>query len=287
MRRVFSNHGNSPETPTMNAITKNSKKLIGKTALVTGSSRGIGRAIALRLAEEGARLIIDYAHGDQAARQVAEEIKNCCGDTLVIKADLRDVNSINKMVSEAVKKCGGIDILVNNAAIEKAQPFWEVSEEDFDSVLSIDLKGTFFASQAFARHLIAVQHAGKIINISSVHEELPLPGYASYCAAKGGVRMLTRTLAIELAPFGITVNGIAPGAIATDINADVRRNPDSLRELIGNIPLKRLGTPEDVAGIAAFLASSESDYVTGSTYVVDGGLLWYYEEGSTVIKKVA
>jgi len=271
----------------MNTIRKHSGKLAGKTVLVTGSNRGIGRAIALRLAQEDATLIIDYLKGDQAACQVAEEIKACCRGAMTVQADVGNVQSIQAMVTEAINHLGGIDILVNNAGIEKAQSFLDVSEKDFDLIVGVDLKGVFFVSQAVARHMIATQRKGKIINISSVHEELPFPGYASYCAAKGGVRMLTRTLAIELAPFGITVNGIAPGAIATDINADVRGQSESLRELIENIPLKRLGTPEDVAAVAAFMASSDADYVTGYTYFVDGGLLWNYEEGTVATKKAA
>src|ERR1700736_7031104 len=182
------------------------------------------------------------------------------------------------MMKQAVDSFGGVDVLINNAGVEKRASIWEVTEHDYDLVLKINLKGAFFASQAFVQHRMAVKKPGKIINISSVHEELPFPHFTSYCASKGGVKMLTRNLSIELAPLGITVNNIAPGAIETPINTKLLNDPVKLNALLENIPLKRLGKPEDVASGAAFLASSDADYVTGTTYFVDGGLTWNYEE---------
>jgi len=167
---------------------------------------------------------------------------------------------------------------VNNAGIEKHAPFWEVTENDFDAVINVNLKGVFFAAQAFVRHCLAAARPGKIINISSVHEELAFPNFAAYCASKGGVRMLTRTLAVELGPVGITINSIAPGAIETPINTKLLNDPVKLQSLVRQIPMGRLGKPNDVAGLAVFLASPDSDYVTGTTYLIDGGLTVFYQE---------
>jgi glucose 1-dehydrogenase len=188
------------------------------------------------------------------------------------------VREAQRFVADAVKQLGRIDILVNNAGLERRADFWDVSEEDYDLVLNVNLKGPFFVTQAFVRHRMQAKAGGKVINISSVHEELPFPHFASYCASKGGIKMLTRNLSIELAPLGITVNSVAPGAIETPINKKLLNDPVKLKSLLENIPLKRLGKPEDVASVAAFLASSDADYVTGTTYFVDGGLTWNYQE---------
>lgn len=252
-------------------------KLDGKVALVTGSGRGIGEAIAVRLALEGADIVIDALQAERAQetlRLVEATGRRGC----IVEGDVSKAEDDRRMVAEGVAKLGKIDILVNNAGVEKAAPFWEATEADFDFVLDVNLRGVFFATQAFVGHLMETHRPGKIINISSVHEDLPFPHFASYCASKGGLRMLMRDLAIELAPFGITVNNIAPGAIGTAINTRLLNNPDLLNKVVSNIPLKRLGTPEDVAGSAAFLASSDADYITGATLVVDGGLLWNYSE---------
>ena len=173
---------------------------------------------------------------------------------------------------------GGLDILVNNAGIERHAPFMEVTEQDYAAVIAVNLNGPFFATQAFARHRRDVKQPGKVINISSVHEELPFPNFTAYCMAKGGLKMMMRNVAIELAPLGITVNNIAPGAIETPINQKLLNDPKLLNPLLENIPLGRLGKTQDVAGVAAFLASADADYMTGTTTVVDGGLLWNYSE---------
>jgi glucose 1-dehydrogenase len=173
---------------------------------------------------------------------------------------------------------GKIDILVNNAGVEKHADFWDVTEKDFDFVLQINLRGTFFITQDFVNHLRATNRPGRVINISSVHEELPFPHFSTYCASKGALKMLCRDLAVELGPLGITVNNIAPGAIATPINTALLNNPQLLALLESKIPLGRLGKPADVSGLAAFLASDDASYVTGATFVVDGGLLHNYHE---------
>jgi glucose 1-dehydrogenase len=183
-----------------------------------------------------------------------------------------------RVIDDGVRDMGDIDILVNNAGVERRADFWDVSEEDYDFVLDVNLKGAFFVTQAFVRHRRDVGRPGRVINISSVHEELPFPHFASYCASKGGMKMMMRNLAIELAPLGITVNNVAPGAVETPINRALMQEPQLLKSLLGNIPLQRLGQPQDVAGAVAFLASDDASYITGTTLVVDGGLLWNYSE---------
>ena len=255
-----------------------SKRLAGKNALVTGGDQGIGRGIALRLAEEGADVAIGFRSNKAGADETTKDIQKFGQKGIAIQGDVGKVEDGRKVVTEAIKQLGRIDILVNNAGLERNADFWEVTEQDFDLVLNVNLKGVFFITQEFVRHLMDTKRPGKVINISSVHEELPFPHFASYCASKGALKMLARNLAIELAPFGITVNNIAPGAIETPINTKLLNDPAKLNELLEKIPLSRLGKPEDVAGLAAFLASADADYVTGTTYFVDGGLLWNYHE---------
>jgi glucose 1-dehydrogenase len=195
-----------------------------------------------------------------------------------IAGDLANTEDDRRVILEGVEKLGKIDILVNNAGVEKRSDFWDVTEEDFDFVLQINLRGTFFITQDFVNHLRNTNRPGRVINISSVHEELPFPHFSTYCASKGALKMLCRDLAIELGPLGITINNIAPGAIATPINTALLNNPQLLSLLESKIPLGRLGKPEDVSGLAAFLASDDASYITGATFVVDGGLLHNYHE---------
>ncbi|AFY34066.1 glucose 1-dehydrogenase [Calothrix sp. PCC 7507] len=258
-------------------------KLEGKVALVTGSSQGIGQAIAIRLAQEGASIVINYRSHPEGAEETLSKVKAAGGkchmvDGFTVQADTGTVADVQRMIADSVAHFGTLDILVNNAGIEKNADFWDVTEADYDAVMNVNLKGVFFATQAFVKHRLEIKQPGKIINISSVHEELPFPHFAAYCASKGGLKMLTRNLAVELAPYGITINNVAPGAIETPINTKLLNDPEKLGALLKNIPLGRLGKPNDVASIVAFLASSESDYVTGTTFFVDGGLLWNYQE---------
>jgi glucose 1-dehydrogenase len=252
--------------------------LEGRVGLVTGSSRGIGRAIALRLARAGADIVVHYRGSADAAQAAIAEIEALGRRAHPIQADVSRVPEVQRLVSEVIAHFGKVDLLVNNAGMELHSPFWDVSEEDYDRVLDVNLKGAFFTTQAVVRHLRQTRRPGKIINISSIHEDLPFPNFTPYAASKGGLRMLTRTLAVELRGTGITVNAIAPGAIETDINRELLRQPEKLDQLLSEIPLGRLGKPEDVAAIAAFLASPDADYVNGATYFVDGGLTWNYEE---------
>jgi glucose 1-dehydrogenase len=259
-------------------LTASAPRLAGKRAFVTGANRGIGRAIALRLATEGADVAVHFGHHEDEADQVAREIEQLGRRATVHGADLSRIEQLSTALAAAHVELGVLDILVNNAGLEKNAPFWEVTEEDYDRVLDVNLKAVFFGTRDFVRALRKAGRPGKVINISSVHEDLPFPNFAPYCAAKGGLRMLTRTLAVELRGTGITVNAIAPGAIETPMNKDLLQDQDKRERLLHQIPLGRLGKPEDVAGVAAFLASADADYVTGATYFVDGGLTHFYEE---------
>ena len=263
-------------------------RLEGKIALVTGSSQGIGQGIVVRLAREGANVVINYRSHPEGAEETLAKVQAAGGTCYMaqcpssqgyaIQADLGSVNEVRQLIGESIEHFGKLDILINNAGIEKHAPFYEVTEADYDAVMNVNLKGVFFATQTFVQHLIETQRTGKIINISSVHEELPFPNFTAYCTSKGGMKMLTRNLAVELGSLGITINNVAPGAIETPINTKLLNDPQKLEALLHNIPLGRLGQPQDVASLVAFLASSDADYITGSTFFVDGGLLWNYQE---------
>jgi glucose 1-dehydrogenase len=255
-------------------------RLEGKIALITGASQGIGHGIAVGMAKEGANPIINYrSESDlEGALAVKKEVEALGRKCVTIQADVSKTFEISALVDRSIKEMGGLDILVNNAGIEKRAPAWEVSEADYDVVLAVNLKGVFFVTQNCLKYWIAQKRSGKVINISSVHEELPFPHFSAYCMSKGGVKMMTRNLAIEVAPFGITVNSVAPGAIETPINRQLLNDKQKLAGLLDNIPLKRLGEPDDVSNAVVFLASPQSDYITGTTIFVDGGLLWNYQE---------
>src|SRR5947209_12493272 len=243
-----------------------------KVAIVTGSDSGIGRAIALQFAKEGAAVVVNYAHAQDKAEEVRQIIERNNGRVLVLQADVSQYQQATGLIQQTVEHFNRLDIMVNNAGMEIHSPFLDVTEEHWDRVLNVDLKGAFFCAQAAARDMIKRKTAGRIINISSVHEDLAMPQNAPYCCAKGGLRMLTRTICLELAPYNITVNNIAPGAIHTPIDADVEADPQKMAALLAEIPLHRMGQPEEIARLALYLASDASAYVTGATYIIDGGL---------------
>lgn len=252
--------------------------LAGRTAIVTGASSGIGQGIAARLAREGANIVIDYRGHSEGADATLKMVRDAGAKGITVQADVSKVDQVRNLVDQAWKAYGGADILVNNAGMEKGSNFWETPEEDYDQILSVNLKGPFFLTQAFVQRLLDAKKQGRVINISSVHEDMAMPHFATYCASKGGLRMLMRDLAVELGPFGITVNNVAPGAISTPINKSLMEDKQKLNALLKNIPLGRMGTVDDVAGLVAFLASDEAAYITGSTFVIDGGLMRNYHE---------
>ena len=253
-------------------------RLNGKVAIVTGASSGIGQGIAKRLGCEGAKVIVDYVGTPEGAEETERAIAATGGEGKIVQADVTKMEDVRLLVDSAWDQFGSADILVNNAGMEKRSDFWDKPEEDFDKVMSVNLRGPFFLTQAFVRRLRDVKRPGRIVNISSVHEDMVFPGFATYCCSKGAMRMLMRDLAVELGPLGIAINNVAPGAINTPINKALLDNKPELDALLRNIPLGRLGSVDDVASMVAFLASDEAGYVTGSTFVVDGGLMRNYKE---------
>lgn len=244
-----------------------------KVAVVTGADSGIGRAIAIQLAEEGAAVVVNYAHAQDKAEEVRRIITQRHGRAIVVQADVSSYQQVASLVQRAVEQFERLDIMVNNAGIEIHSPFLQETEEHFDRVLAVDLKGAFFGAQLAAREMIKRRIAGRIITISSVHEDLPMPANVPYCCAKGGLRMLTRTICLELAPHHITVNNIGPGAVHTPIDRDVEADPEKMTALLNEIPLRRMARAEEVAKLALYLASDAASYVTGATFFIDGGLM--------------
>lgn len=249
-------------------------RLQGKSVIVTGAATGIGRAIVERFAREGASVTLDYVKGQEAAAQaVVDAVTTAGGKARAQLADITNPDDVADLVQQAVESYGGVDILINNAGIEKKVPFVDVSLDLWQKVIAVDLTGPFLCAQSAARQMIAQGRGGRIINISSVHEDMPMPTNAPYCAAKGGLRMMMRTMCLELAPHNITCNDIGPGAIDTPMDAPLKADPPAMEKLLSVIPLHRMGKPEDVAGLAVYLASDEASYVTGATYFIDGGML--------------
>jgi glucose 1-dehydrogenase len=247
-------------------------RLDGKVAVVTGGNTGIGRGICERFAAEGAKVVVDYVGRPDDAQSLVQEITGEGRAAIAIEADIATPDGVNKLIGGAIAQFGRVDVMVNNAGIEKHAPFLEVAIEDFDRVIAVNLRGAFLCAQAAARDMVK-RKSGRIINISSIHEDLAFPEYSPYACSKGGIRMMMRTLCVELAPYGITVNNVAPGAIVTPINKEALSDPAKVATLDAIIPLGHLGDPSDVAAVAAFLASDDAAYVTGSTYFVDGGMI--------------
>jgi glucose 1-dehydrogenase len=252
--------------------------LEGKVAVITGAGSGIGQAIATRLAREGAKIVIDYVGAPKGAEESDRSVEQAGSEAELVEADVARCEDIHRLIDTAWTRFGTADILVNNAGVEERSDFWDTTEEQYDKVMSVNLRGAFFLTQAFVRRLRDAKKPGRIVNISSVHEDMVFPGFSTYCCSKGAMRMLMRNLAMELGPLGITVNNVAPGAIITPINKALLDNKKELDALLNNIPLGRMGCPGDVAGLVAFLASDDGSYVTGSTYVIDGGLMRNYKE---------
>jgi glucose 1-dehydrogenase len=248
-------------------------QLAGKAAVVTGASSGIGRAIALAFGREGAAVAVNYARDAEGADSTVKEIEEGGGKAVALQADVSNVDDVKNLVGRAVAAFGRLDVMVNNAGVEYKMPFLETPLETWEKVISVNLTGPWLGCQEAARQMVSQGGPGRIINVSSVHEDLAMPTNSPYCAAKGGLRMLTRTIAVELAPHDITVNNIAPGAIETPMDAKLEQDPDQMGALLSEIPLGRMGKPEEVASLALYLASDASAYTTGSTLFVDGGMI--------------
>ena len=247
--------------------------LENKVAIVTGSSSGIGRSIALELARQGAAVTINFHKGEDEANAVKAQIEGAGGKATVIGADVGTLDGIQSLIDGTVSAFGRLDIMVNNAGMETRTSTLETTEHQFDMVIAVDLKSAFFGVQKAAQQMIKQGGGGRIINISSIHEDWPMPGNSPYCAAKGGVRMLTRTAGVELAPHGITVVGVAPGAVRTPIDEVTLSDPVAKAKLESAIPLGRVAEPEEIARMVAFLGSDAASYGTATTYTVDGGMM--------------
>ena len=260
-------------------------RLAGKTALITGASSGIGKAMALRFGAEGANVVVNYLDGGTRpsdAQAVVDAIVGAGGKAIAIAASVADRAMVDAMVAQTVTTYGRLDIAVNNAGIEIKKDFIDVTEDEWNKVIAVNLTGVFHVTQAAVRVMVnqdpsalpgnKSESKGKIVNISSTHEDISFPGYTAYCASKGGLRMFTRNLSVELATQKININNIAPGAIATPINQSVLADPQAVKNTLSEIPWGRWGTPEEVASVAVFLAGDESDYITGATIYQDGGL---------------
>jgi NAD(P)-dependent dehydrogenase (short-subunit alcohol dehydrogenase family) len=245
--------------------------LTDKTVLVTGGSRGNGRAMALALAREGADVAINYRSHEAEALSAVEEIRAMGRRSFAVQADTSNSAQVKAMVGRVMEEFGRIDVLLNNAGVLKRTPFLEISEEEWDWIIDVNLKGYFLVGQAVAREMVKVRR-GVIINVSSLGQRIAMPSLTHYNASKGGVGQLTRQMALELAKYGIRVNAICPGLIETDMNRHNLADPEFRRSRLANTPLGIVGTPEDLGGIAVYLAGDESRYVTGSMFFVDGGV---------------
>jgi glucose 1-dehydrogenase len=247
--------------------------LKGKTAIVTGGNSGIGLAIVTELAKQGANIVIDYVVNPEATDALVKQVV-ALGDRAVgVQADVSKIGDLRRLVDAAVKAFGRLDIMVNNAGVETRTSVLDTTEAQYDKVLAINLKSAFFGTQLAAQQMIKQGGGGRIINITSVHEDWPMPGNTPYCLSKGGMRMLTRTAGVELARHNILVVGVGPGAVATPINTSTMNDPSLLAKLDNVIPLGRMAQPEEIGSIVAFLAGSGASYMTATTVFADGGIM--------------
>ena len=257
------------------------KGIKGKNVLVTGATSGIGQAIAAYFATEGANVALNYRNDpdklddtEELIEKMCTQVRDCGGKELPIEGDVSEEADIIRMCNEVIEKLGSLDILINNAGIQTASPSHELETSDFDRVIQVNLRGAYLCARETIKHFLDRGNGGVIINISSVHEIIPRPTYVSYSISKGGMENMTKTLALEYAPYGIRVNVIAPGATATPINSWTD-DPQKRKEVESHIPMRRVGTSEEMAAITAFLASDDAAYITGQTLFVDGGLTLY------------
>jgi glucose 1-dehydrogenase len=262
--------------------TKGLRGIEGKNVLVTGGSSGIGQAIAVRFAEYGANVAINYLRQPEEAAETEQQVHACVANVqrhgvkdVLVQGDVSNEDDVVRMVAAAVAGLGGIDVLVNNAGIQISRPTEELSSDDFDRVLAVNLRGSFLCAREAIRHFLAEDKPGSIVNISSVHQLIPKPSYVGYSTSKGGMQNLTRTLALEYASRGIRVNGVGPGATVTPINRAWIDDPEKRRQVEEHIPMQRAGDADEMAGVTAFLASDDAAYITGQTIFVDGGLTLY------------
>ncbi len=247
--------------------------LKGKVAVVTGGNSGIGMAIVLEFARQGANVVIDYISHPEATDALEKQVAALDTQAIGVDANVSKVTDLQKLVDAAVQKFGRIDIMVNNAGVETRTSILDTTEAQYEKVLEINLKSAFFGTQLAAQQMIKQGGGGRIINITSVHEDWPMPGNTAYCLSKGGMRMLTRTAGVELAPHNICVVGVGPGAVATPINLSTMNDPVLLKKLDGAIPLGRMAQPGEIASVVAFLAGSGASYITATTVFADGGIM--------------
>jgi glucose 1-dehydrogenase len=262
--------------------TEGMRGLKGKNVLVTGGTSGIGQAIAVRFAEHGANVAINYLRMPDEAADTKEKVHACVKQVrqtgvrdVLVQGDVSREEDVVAMVGEAAERLGGIDVLVNNAGIQISRPSHELSAEDFDKVIGVNVRGAFLCAREAIRHFLAKDKGGSIINISSVHQRIPKPGYLGYSVSKGGMQNLTTTLALEYAGHGIRVNAVGPGATVTPINRAWIDDPVKREMVEAHIPMVRAGTSDEMAGVVCFLASDDGAYITGQTLFVDGGLTLY------------
>ena len=247
--------------------------LEGKVAIVTGGNSGIGKAVVLALATKGARVVIDYVADEQATEELERQIAGLGEMSVGVEADVSKVEDVQRMIDTAVTSYGRLDVMVNNAGIETRTSVLDTTEAQFEKVMAVNLKSAFFGTQLAAKQMIKQGGGGRIINMTSVHEDWPMPGNTPYCLSKGGMRMLTRTAGVELAPHNVLVIGVGPGAVNTPINAQTVNDPTALAKLDSAIPIGRLAEPEEIASVVAFLAGDGSSYITATTIFTDGGIM--------------